>query len=329
MTLTATVASSCWRRPPLFAEVDAAGMERIAERRGRGRVPRRPRHRPPGRDRDRVLRHRRPAAVRVVRDGDGHRPARSRRVLRRAVGARWPAARRPGRRRRTDDLPGPGLLGLRGGRRRGAGRRARRHARAGAPAARPDGRPATTDPSIGDRARRDARDRRSPTGGTATFLFSDIEGSTRLEERDRDRALRRRCASGTGRSCAPRSTAHGGSEQGTEGDSFFVVFASARDRRSPPPSTRSGRSPPSRGPRTPRSAVRMGLHSGEAGDGRRQPRRASTSTGRRGSPRPATAARSSLSDATRALVAAALPTGVSLRDLGEYRLRDLLAPERI
>ncbi len=35
------------------------------------------------------------------------------------------------------------------------------------------------------------------------------------------------------------------------------------------------------------------------------------------------------SDATRALVASALPPGVSLRELGEYRLRDLLAPERL
>jgi predicted ATPase len=36
-----------------------------------------------------------------------------------------------------------------------------------------------------------------------------------------------------------------------------------------------------------------------------------------------------LSDATRALVAGSLPDGVTLRDLGEYRLRDLHTPERL
>jgi hypothetical protein len=36
-----------------------------------------------------------------------------------------------------------------------------------------------------------------------------------------------------------------------------------------------------------------------------------------------------LSDASRALVASELPDGVALRDLGEHRLKDLPAPERI
>ena len=64
--------------------------------------------------------------------------------------------------------------------------------------------------------------------GTATFLFTDIEGSTRLEEalgtaayaaiRERHRELLR-----------VAFAAHDGKEQGTEGDSFFVVFASARE----------------------------------------------------------------------------------------------------
>ena len=63
--------------------------------------------------------------------------------------------------------------------------------------------------------------------GIRTFLFSDIEGSTRLEQevgtarygeiRERHRALLRGAFA-----------AHGGTEQGTEGDSFFIVFPSAR-----------------------------------------------------------------------------------------------------
>src|SRR6478752_10004530 len=64
------------------------------------------------------------------------------------------------------------------------------------------------------------------TRGTYTFLFTDIEGSTGLEGRigrdrygqllERHRALLREAWS-----------ANGGVEQGTEGDSFFVVFPEA------------------------------------------------------------------------------------------------------
>ena len=64
-------------------------------------------------------------------------------------------------------------------------------------------------------------------GSTLTFLFSDIEGSTRLEHavgtrayaelRERHRQLLRAAFA-----------AGDGAEQGTEGDSFFVVFRSAR-----------------------------------------------------------------------------------------------------
>ena len=65
-----------------------------------------------------------------------------------------------------------------------------------------------------------------PTG-TVTMLFSDIEGSTLLLSRlgpayadalDAQRMVLR-SAWGT----------HGGTEMGTEGDSFFVVFATAQD----------------------------------------------------------------------------------------------------
>ncbi|MEO7663883.1 MAG: hypothetical protein ABIV26_02065, partial [Candidatus Limnocylindrales bacterium] len=62
-----------------------------------------------------------------------------------------------------------------------------------------------------------------PMEGTLAFLFSDIEGSTRLEQavgtaayadlRERHRRLLR-----------DAFAAQGGREQGTEGDSFFVVF---------------------------------------------------------------------------------------------------------
>ena len=63
--------------------------------------------------------------------------------------------------------------------------------------------------------------------GTVTFLFTDIEGSTRLLQALGDgyadvlaehrRALRKEFAR------------YGGVEVGTEGDSFFVAFAKASD----------------------------------------------------------------------------------------------------
>ena len=56
---------------------------------------------------------------------------------------------------------------------------------------------------------------------------------------------------------------------------------------------------------------------------------ASTSIGRRGSWRPPTAARSSRRRRPAALVSRAVPAGASLRDLGEHRLKDLPAPERL
>ena len=98
---------------------------------------------------------------------------------------------------------------------------------------------------------------------------------------------------------------------------------------SPRPSTASARSPPSRGRTTPRSAsgwastrARPDMAGGQPRRARRQPRGADRGRWR-------TAARSSLSDATRGLVAATLPAGVALRDLGEHRLKDLRAPERL
>ena len=55
----------------------------------------------------------------------------------------------------------------------------------------------------------------------------------------------------------------------------------------------------------------------------------STSIGRRGSRPPATAARCCVSGTTRALTEGSLPPGVTLRDLGEHRLKDLSRSERI
>ncbi|HYH92180.1 MAG TPA: adenylate/guanylate cyclase domain-containing protein, partial [Candidatus Saccharimonadales bacterium] len=164
------------------------------------------------------------------------------------------------------------------------------------------------------------------TSPTATFLFTDIEGSTRLEERvgtsrygelrERHRALLR-----------VAWATHDGAEQGTEGDSFFVVFPSARAAvAAAVAAQRAIAGEP--WPDDSAILVRMGLHTGEAAvlggslvglDLNRAARIAAAAHG----------GQILVSDATRALVAASLPADVRLRELGEFRLRDLTAPERL
>ena len=162
--------------------------------------------------------------------------------------------------------------------------------------------------------------------GTVTFLFTDIEGSTRLLRRsedrwpailDRHRELLRAAFE-----------AHGGVEVGTEGDSFFAVFPTA-------PGATAAAADVQRAlaaepwPDEMEVRVRIGLHTGEASARRR--RRTSDSHVHRAS-RIASVGHGGqvlLSDATRTLVAEALPDGVSLRDLGEHRLKDLEHPERL
>jgi len=164
------------------------------------------------------------------------------------------------------------------------------------------------------------------SSGTSTFLFTDIEGSTRLEQaigtpryamvRERQREILR-----------VAFQADGGVEQGTEGDSFFVVFSSARDGLSAAVAAQRALAAE---PWAPDAVVRvrMGLHTGEASlvggslvglDINRAARIAAISNG----------GQIVASDATRALVGSSLPAGITLRDLGLHRLRDLGAAERL
>ena len=166
--------------------------------------------------------------------------------------------------------------------------------------------------------------RELPTG-TVTLLFSDIEGSTallgRLGERygevlSAQRVLMRAAIS-----------ASGGRELGTEGDSFFVVFESAGDAvRCCVAGQRAlaGHAWPD----GVAVRVRMGLHSGEPArhedgyvglDVHRAARIAAAGHG----------GQVVMSDATRHLAESRLTAGVSVRDLGWHRLKDIEAPERI
>ena len=165
-----------------------------------------------------------------------------------------------------------------------------------------------------------------PPTGTVTCLFTDIEGSTRLELalgtgpyrdiRERHRELLR-AAFG----------AHDGYEQSTEGDSFFLLFRRPLDAvEATIDAQRAMAAEP--WPDGVDVRVRMGLHTGEVEsvggdvigyDINRAARIAALAHG----------GQVLLSDTTRALVADALPAGVSLRDLGDHRLKDLRAPEHL
>jgi predicted ATPase/class 3 adenylate cyclase len=151
-----------------------------------------------------------------------------------------------------------------------------------------------------------------PTG-VVTLLFTDIEGSTRLLHSLGDgygEALqehRRRLRSAF--------TDHGGVEVDTQGDAFFVAFASAASAVA---AAAEAQRALAEGP----IRVRMGLHTGEPRlaeegyvglDVHKGARIAAVGHG----------GQVLLSQTTRALVDA------DVRDLGVHRLKDLSAPERI
>ncbi|MDR3545159.1 MAG: adenylate/guanylate cyclase domain-containing protein [Candidatus Limnocylindrales bacterium] len=163
-------------------------------------------------------------------------------------------------------------------------------------------------------------------GATLTFVFSDIEGSTRLEQaigtvaygaiRERHRALLRAAFA-----------AHGGEEQGTEGDSFFVVFRSARGAIAAAlAAQRALAAEP--WPEGAEVRVRMGVHSGEARthagsllgiDINRAARIAAVAHG----------GQVLVSEVARSLVRDEGQAGISFRDLGSHRLKDLDQPEQL
>src|SRR5215218_10530542 len=159
-----------------------------------------------------------------------------------------------------------------------------------------------------------------PTG-TITLLFTDIEGSTRLLQRAGDAyagllAEHRRLL-------GDAFCRHGGIVVDSEGDAFFVAFASARDAV-------AGAADAQRTlaahewPDEHEIRVRMGLHTGEPRvvegryvglDVHHAARVMAAGHG----------GQVVVSEATRAL----LEDGTPLRDLGEHRLKDLSRPQRL
>jgi predicted ATPase/class 3 adenylate cyclase len=164
-----------------------------------------------------------------------------------------------------------------------------------------------------------------PTG-TLTFLFSDIEGSTRLVQAmgaafpallERHQALLRTAFANAG-----------GVEVATEGDSFFVVFRSARAAVEAAAAAQRALAAEPWPPEAGAVRVRMGLHTGEATLGGDNYAGLDVHLAARIGAA-AHGGQVILSDTTRGLVAGSLPAGLSLLDLGEHRLKDLDQPERL
>jgi predicted ATPase/class 3 adenylate cyclase len=168
---------------------------------------------------------------------------------------------------------------------------------------------------------------KSLPSGTVTFLFTDIEGSTRLWEQHpqaMEAALTRHDALSAG-----IVAQHGGTlvKHRGEGDSLFAVFSSAIDAVSAAADLQCALTAES-WPAGVELRVRMALHTGEAAVRDRDYFGAAINR----SARLRAAAHGGqvlLSETTRDLIQDDLPSGLSLRDLGLHRLRDLQRPERI
>lgn len=155
--------------------------------------------------------------------------------------------------------------------------------------------------------------------GTVTFVFTDVEGSTRLLQQLGDRYAE--VARDHRRILRDALGAAGGTEIDTQGDAFFFSFARAREAaRGAVDAQRALRD--HSWPDGAEVRVRMGLHTGEpsVGDegylGLDVVRAARISAAGHGG-------QILVSETTRALLGNALPEGVTLHDHGEAQLKDI------
>ena len=162
--------------------------------------------------------------------------------------------------------------------------------------------------------------------GTVTFLFTDIEGSTQLLHQlghdgyaemlaEHERLLRGAFA------------AHEGRVVDTQGDSFFVAFRTAADAVAAAVDAQRDLAA-ERWPHGGAVRVRMGLHTGEPRMGEQR----YVGIGVHRAARIGAAGHGGqvlLSSTTRELTEEDLPPGVSIRDMGERRLKDIDQPQRL
>ena len=162
-------------------------------------------------------------------------------------------------------------------------------------------------------------------GGTVTFLFTDIEGSTKLLERLGDGYAA--VLSEHRRLIREAFDARGGQEIDTQGDAFFFCFERARDAVAAAVAAQRALAA-HQWPDGTELRVRMSLHTGEPVVGaegyvgidvHRAARICAAGHG----------GQVLLSATTAALVSGAMPDGVSKRDLGEVRLKDIDQPEHV
>lgn len=162
-----------------------------------------------------------------------------------------------------------------------------------------------------------------PTG-TVTFAFTDLEGSTALLKRLGDDEYARLLAIHR-RLVRDIFAGHDGHEIDTQGDAFFYSFVRARQAVTAAVDLQRAHAKAS-WPGDVSVLVRIGLHTGEpaVGDegytGLDVVRAARIAAVGRGG-------QILLSDTTRAIVTDGLADGVSLRALGEQRLKDIDRPE--
>jgi len=163
-----------------------------------------------------------------------------------------------------------------------------------------------------------------PTG-TVTFVFTDIEGSTRLLHHLGDGYLA--VLEEHARLIREAIAEAGGIEVATEGDAFFCVFPTAPQATAAAAGMQQALAAHD-WPEGTALRVRIGIHTGEGilgGDnyaGLDVHRAARIGAAGHGG-------QVLLSQTTRALTEHALPESVAIRDLGEHRLKDLEHPEHI
>jgi ABC-type transport system substrate-binding protein/class 3 adenylate cyclase len=166
------------------------------------------------------------------------------------------------------------------------------------------------------------RERRA---GTVTFVFTDIEGSTTLVRRLRERWPE--VHSAHRRIVRQAFASNGGDEVDTQGDSFFYVFGRARDAALAAADAQRGLAA-NEWPDDADVRIRIGMHTGEPvvseegyhGIGVHRAARIMAA---------AHGGQVLLSEATVAVLRDEEVAGVGVRDLGVHRLKDLDRPEHV
>ena len=162
-------------------------------------------------------------------------------------------------------------------------------------------------------------------GGTVTFTFTDIEGSTELLKRLGDDY--RDVLTSHRRIVRDTFTARDGIEIDTQGDAFFFAFPRARDAVTAAVEAQRAHAAAT-WPDGAEVRVRMGLHTGEPAihdegyvglDVVRAARLCTVGKG----------GQILLSETTRALLGSGLPDGVSVFPVGQRHLRGIDEPERV